>query len=167
MLARVGFCPAAFSACTKVYASDMPYSTFPSHGNDGAYVASMLLNRLTHGLVASVRIGRYVSLIVPPIRPGGQLLAERATGEDGRESRRVGPDVAHDELRVIVESRRACLGDRREERHREAHDHLHARCLQSRDRCTNRHRAGRCRRVVPRGRVDVEALALRANPGRR
>ncbi len=45
MLARVGFWPAAFSACTNVYASDMPYSTFPSHGSEGAYVASMLLNK--------------------------------------------------------------------------------------------------------------------------
>src|SRR5580658_2431104 len=74
MLARVGFRPAAFSAWTKVYASDIPYSTFPSHGNDGAYVASMLLNRLTQGLVASVRIGRYVSLMVPPINPAGSFL---------------------------------------------------------------------------------------------
>src|ERR1700730_11825052 len=74
MLALVGFCPAARNACTNVYASAMPYSTLPSQGSDGAYVALMLLKRVTHGLAASVSNGRYVSLIVPAINPAGSFL---------------------------------------------------------------------------------------------
>ncbi len=58
MLCRVGFRPAAFSACANVYAAAIPYSTLPSNGRFLRYWSCTFRNSATQLFAVSAGLGR-------------------------------------------------------------------------------------------------------------